>query len=335
MKTASMKEHLHDRMYEVTPEMFEVLSKMVLTRRLNPMDIQLTAFGQDEGIDIEGIIDRQIVSVRFGAQVKRYSEGNKVTSGHVRDFSGALALANHQTGTYITSSSFTQPAVQTAEELQINLVDGSILVSTMLENEIGVEETHGTYEVTEEFWQAFDEPHREETVPSHEVPLANSFETLRLFLKAIRETDGSRREIDQYIDDFEARHSDLYGTAGWLLGFVHKDTPREVNGREVRCWGLTRSGVEYLELSEQDNKEDARKRLAKAVRQVEIINRIYEEIKQDGELTYDELRDKMAAETTLSKSSIKRRASTVTNWLVVLPEITEKSHGRTKKFVHN
>lgn len=330
-----MREHLRDRMYEVTPEMFEILCKMVLTRRLNTSSLEVTAFRLDEGIDIEGTIDEEVINVMFGAQVKRYDEGNTVGSGYVQRFSGALNQANHQTGTYITSSSFTQPAIQTAEDLQIHLVDGNRLASTMLKNEIGVEERRGEYEIIQEFWRALDEPKREDTVPSNEVPLANSFESLRLFMKAIKNTDGSKREIYQSIDDFEARHADLYGTAGWLLGFVHKDTPKEINGREVRRWGLTNSGLEYLLLHEQGNTEDAHERLVKAVRQVEIISRIYTEIEEMGELTYDELRNKMMAETTLSESSVTRRSSTVAQWLTVLPEVDEVPDGRSKKFIHN
>lgn len=322
-------------MYEITPEVFEVLCKMVLTRRLNTTALQVTAFRQDEGIDIEGVIDEDVLRLMFGAQVKQYDEGNTVSSRHIQRFSGALSQANHQVGTYITSSSFTQPAVETAEELQIHLVDGQHLAGTMVEHEIGVEEKRGEYETVDQFWQALEEPEREDTVPSNEVPLANSFESLRLFLKAIEETDGSKREVHRTIDDFEARHADLYGTAGWLLGFVHEETPKEVNGREVRRWGLTNNGLEYLRLHERGDTDEARERLVEAIRDVETINRLYAEIETRGELTYDELRDEIAEETTLSESSVVRRSSTVAQWLTTLPEVEEGANGRSKKLVHN
>lgn len=333
MRASSMKAHLRDRMYGVSPEMFEVLCKMVLSRRLATESLQVTAFRQDEGIDIEGVINEDVVRIFFGAQVKRYDEGNAVGIEYVQRFSGALNQANHQVGTYITSSSFTKPAVQTAEDLQITLVDGKRLAEIMIQNGIGLRELREGYEVHDEFWEALEEPERQDAVPSNEVPLANSFDTLRLFLKAIDKTDGSKRRIDTEVDDFEARHADLYGTAGWLLGFVHKDTPKTVNGRKVRRWGLTKTGVEYLRLHEQGNTDAARDQLIKSVRQVEIIDRVYTELETQGELTYRELQEKIATETTLAESSVSRRSSTVAQWLTVLPEVEELPDGNSKKFV--
>lgn len=338
MQAAAMQDHLRDRLFEVTPEEFEVLCKMVLVRRLDTRELQVTAFQQDDGIDIEGVIDEGIIRALLGVQVKRYAEGNSVSNNRIQRFHGALAQANHQIGTYITSSSFTGPAVGAAEQLQICLVDGELLSNIMVESEIGVRERPGGYEIHEDFWQAFDEPEEEETVPSTEVPLANSYEALRAFLRAIEATDGSKNEIHRYVNDtldmaFSSRHADLYGIAGWLLGFVHKDTPKRVNGREVRRWGLTREGVRYLRLYDEEHIEEARAELVDAIRGVEIVQRVYTALEGSGELTYDELRDVIRRETTLSESSISRRESTVAKWLSTLPEVDEQPHGRSKKFV--
>ncbi|MDS0260041.1 restriction endonuclease [Haloarcula sp. S1CR25-12] len=320
-------------MYETTPEMFEILCKMVLARRLNTDSLHVTAFRQDEGIDIEGYIDEDVFTALFGAQVKRYTEGNTVGNNHVQRFSGALTQANYQTGTYITSSSFTAPAVEAAKDLQIHLVDGERLAMTMVQHRIGVNEIRDGYEVDGEFWEALKEPEQQDTVPSTEVPLANSFETLRLFLKAIEKTDGSKRAIHGEVSDFDPRHADLYGTAGWLLGFVHKDTPKSVDGRDVRRWGLTSDGVKYLRLHERGDTEAAESLLVDAVREVEIIRRMYELIEREGELTYDALKEKLSVETTLAETSVSRRASTVAQWLTVLPDVEAVSDGHSKKFV--
>lgn len=338
MKAARMQDHLRDRMFEVGPEEFEVLSKMVLVRRLDTESLRVTAFQGDQGIDIEGVIDEGIVRAWLGVQVKRYGEGNSVSNNYVQRFHGALSQSNHQIGTYITSSSFTKPAVEAAEDLQICLVDGEELSSIMVENEIGVVETTAGFEVNKDFWQAFERPEQEDVVPTREVPLANSFQTMRIFLRAIDATDGSKREVHDYVTEqqdetFTDRHADLYGTAGWLLGFVHEDTPKEVNGREVRRWGLTRSGVEYLELHEQGDENEARSHLVEAIRDVEIIQRVLDALRADGELTYDELRDVMKQETKLSEGSVNRRASTVAGWLTSLPEVEERQDGRSKKFI--
>jgi len=328
-----MRAHLRDRMYATSPETFEILCKMVLARRLEVDSLQVTAFRQDEGIDIEGRIDADVFTALFGSQVKRYDENNTVSNGHVQRFSGALAQANYQIGTYITSSSFTQPAVSAAEDLQIHLVDGDRLAQTMVQHEIGVREDRDSYEVAGEFWEALAEPEEQDTVPSNEVPLANSFETLRLFLRAIRETDGSSQAIHDEVSEFDSRHADLYGTAGWLLGFVHKETPKRVNGREVRRWGLTSDGRRYLKFHERGETESAEGLLADAVRDVEIVQRVYETVVRGGELTYDELREILAEETALSESSVARRSSTVAQWVTTLPDIEAVPDGRSKKLV--
>ena len=334
MKSASMREHLRDQMYDTSPELFEILCKMVLVRRLNTESLRVTAFRQDEGIDIEGAIDEDVFVASFGAQVKRYNEGTTVRNRHIQRFSGALDQAKYQTGTYITSSSFTEPASAAAEELQIHLVDGERLAVTMVQHQIGVTKNLGSYETDDEFWEAIEEPEQQGIVPSNEVPLANSFQTLRLFLKAIEDTDGSTQAIHSEVASFDSRHANLYGTAGWILGFVHKDTPKRVNGREVRRWGLTNTGTKYLRLHERGDEEAAERLLIDAIRNVEIIQRVFETIERDGKLSYQELKDRVSAETNLSQSSVSRRSSTVAQWLTTLPEVEEISDGQSKKFVH-
>lgn len=333
MKSAAMRSHLRDRMYDISPEMFEVLCKMVFNRRLDTDSLQVTAFRQDDGIDIEGTIDEDVLQFRFGAQAKRYDENNTVGTGYVQRFSGALEQGRYHAGTYVTSSSFTKPAQRTAEDLQIFLLDGEQLARTMINNQIGVVSRNSEYEINREFWDTLAEPEKDDTVPSNEVPLANSFETLRLFLRAIDRTDGSKRAIHDEVSEFDSRHADLYGTAGWLLGFVHKDTPKEINGTEVRRWGLTQSGRKYLKLHEQGQSEDAHSLLVEAIRQVEIIRRVYAEVEETGELSYDDLQTKVTAETMLSESSVARRSSTISKWLTTLPEVEERPFGRSKKFV--
>jgi hypothetical protein len=125
----------------------------------------------------------------------------------------------------------------------------------------------------------------------------------------------------------------MNATAGWLLGFVHKETPTEVNGRTVQRWGLTREGSKYLALHGDDNQKNAETKLVSAVRDVEIVQRVYAELNSNGELTLDELREVLDRETAISGASVDRRASTVGKWLTILPEIEKRSHGRSKKYV--
>jgi restriction system protein len=338
MQAAAMQDHLRDRMVEVTPEEFEVLCKMVLVRRLDTWSLQVTAFQQDEGIDIEGVIDEGIVRAFLGVQVKRYSEGNTVSQPSIHQFRGALTQGDHQVGTYITSSSFTAPAREAANKLQICLVDGETLASVMVENGIGIQSANGSYEVQTEFWRAFEEPTEDDRIPANEVPLADTIEALRLYLEAIAETDGSESEMHRYVSEnfeieYTERHANMNARAGWLLGFVHRETPTEVNGREVQRWGLTREGSKYLALTDNGDRERARSHLVSAVRGVEIIQRLNAALDSEEELTLDELRGILDSETRISGASIERRASTVAKWFTMLPEVEERPHGRSKKYV--
>ena len=340
MQAAKMQDHLRDRMLDTTPEEFEVLCKMILVRQLDTDSLAVTAFRHDEGIDIEGIIDEGVIEALLGVQVKRYREGNTVSSPSIQKFGGALAQGSHQIGTYVTSSSFTGPAVETAEQLQICHVDGERLAAIMLEHEIGVEQSgrNGSYEIHSEFWQAFDDPVEDDQIPAKEVPLADTVETLRLYLRSIEETDGSESEMHRYLNNqagvtFAKRHANMNAVAGWLLGFIYRETPKSVNGHGVQRWGLTRDGVRYLRLHEDDETGRARDHLVRGVREVEIIQRIRGRLDSAGELTLDEVRKMLDSETGVSGASVERRASTVVNWLTLLPEVEERSDGRSKKFV--
>ena len=55
MNATAIQDCLRDRMVEITPGEFEVLCKMVLIRRLDTQSLRVTAFQQDEGVDIEGL----------------------------------------------------------------------------------------------------------------------------------------------------------------------------------------------------------------------------------------------------------------------------------------
>ncbi|WP_458206843.1 restriction endonuclease [Haladaptatus sp. NG-SE-30] len=333
MQTAAMRDTVRDRTFEVSPSEFEVLCKMVLVRKLDTESLRVTAFQNDAGIDIEGIIDEELLRARLGVQVKRYAEGNSVGLSYIQRFDGALRQGNHQIGTHITTSSYTSGAIDAADSSHICLVDGERLAELMVEHEIGVERTHTGCELDPEFWAVFEEPERDDQVPTIEVPLADSFDTLRRVLEAIDTTDGSKHKITEYVrgstgDSFSPRHADLYATAGWLLGFAHKETPVVVDGREQRRWGLTRSGVEYLELLVRGDDEVATELLVSAIANVEIVSRARDALYGQGRLTRDQLVDVLETESELSRSSANRRASTVKKWLAMLPDVEERRDGR-------
>ncbi len=82
----------------------------------------------DNGVD--GVINQDPLGVdQIYIQAKRYAEGNNVGASDIRDFFGALNLKKANKGLFITTSDFTQSAVQTARDLgsRIVLINGQQL----------------------------------------------------------------------------------------------------------------------------------------------------------------------------------------------------------------
>lgn len=110
----------------------------------------------DGGVD--GVIDQDHLGLdRVYIQAKRYSTGNVVGSGPIRDFFGALDSHKAAKGLFVTTSTFSPAARQTAEHLskRIVLIDGGQLTSLMIRFEVGcrIEDTIHIKQVDEEFFE--------------------------------------------------------------------------------------------------------------------------------------------------------------------------------------
>lgn len=98
------------------------------------------AIGKSGDNGIDGVIDQDPLGIdQIYIQAKRYAEGNTVGAGAIRDFFGALNLKKASKGIFLTSSSFTLPAIQTASNLgvRIVLIDGMHLARLMIRYNIG------------------------------------------------------------------------------------------------------------------------------------------------------------------------------------------------------
>src|SRR3546814_3996354 len=87
----------------------------------------------DDGVD--GVIDQDELGLdRVYIQAKRYAAGNSVSSGAVRDFFGSLDRHKAAKGLFVTTSTFTASARDTAEYLskRIVLIDGGQLTRLMI-----------------------------------------------------------------------------------------------------------------------------------------------------------------------------------------------------------
>jgi restriction system protein len=109
----------------------------------------------DGGLD--GVIDQDVLGLeRVYIQAKRYARDNAVGPNAIRDFFGSLDIAKAAKGVFITTSSFTRQARETAEKLGkgIVLIDGEQLAALMIRYDVGVriEETFHIEKVDEDFF---------------------------------------------------------------------------------------------------------------------------------------------------------------------------------------
>ena len=109
----------------------------------------------DGGID--GVIDQDALGLdRVYVQAKRYVAENAVSEPEIRAFSGSLGAAKANKGVFVTTSYFTQPALNFAERhpFKIVLIDGERLADLMIRHNVGVriDETLYLKKVDEDFF---------------------------------------------------------------------------------------------------------------------------------------------------------------------------------------
>lgn len=335
MQAAAVRNLVLDRAHDLSPERFEVLCKVVLADGLRTTSLTVTPASQDGGIDIEGRLNYDWFSADFGVQVKRYARDDRVSSDRVHRLAGALVDNDYHLGTFVTTSSYTRPAVETAERLPVELVTGDELAEAMISSGIGVRCADGEYDLEPAFWQSLGET--AETIPASEVPLGSNFDRIRAVLTALKHTPGTKPEIQSWVRERSAvtlsdRHVYINANSAAVLGLARKEPPTDA--RDVQRWGLTARGAEYL--AAPPDSRDARRALARAIRSVDLIDRLLADVRDASALTADDLDARIEAETTgLSTSSVRRRASSVRKWLATLPEVDveDSRSGKSYQYV--
>jgi restriction system protein len=74
------------------------------------------ALGRSGDDAVDGVIDQDVLGLdRVYVQAKRYSEGNNIGSGAIRDFFGSLDRHKAAKGLFVTTSAFSSSARETAE----------------------------------------------------------------------------------------------------------------------------------------------------------------------------------------------------------------------------
>lgn len=336
MNTASAKDHLHARATAIDDNQFETLCKIIVEEVESPRNIEQTPFGGDGGIDLRGTFGKSFFDPKFGVQVKQYS--SNVGKPDMRDFTGALHQHNYKFGCFITSSDFVSDIQKPIRDQSIVLVNGDKLTDIMVAHGLGVTYDGFDYEPDPDFWSIFEEPDESDLVPTIKVPQADNFEVLHIALEAIQNGYRFKPQIKQQLidntdqDDWASRQANYYADAAYALGYVHKDTMGEYEGQEMRQWGLTQAGTEYVALIANNETDEARKHLIEHIEESDIIERILPPLEQQGTLTRDELVDIIKSQSELTRSTPGRRASTVGNWLEMLPQVRRGRDGNRTVF---
>jgi restriction system protein len=158
---SALAEELLQRIRSGTPAFFESLVVRLLIAMgyggsISDVDKALVGGSGDGGVD--GVIDQDPLGLdRIYVQAKRYADGNNIGASAIRDFFGSLDRFKASKGLFVTTSSFSPSAKETAEMLskRIVLIDGIQLARLMIRHGVGcrVEETLYIKKVDEEFFE--------------------------------------------------------------------------------------------------------------------------------------------------------------------------------------
>jgi restriction system protein len=138
----SLAQELLDRIRVVPPDFFErlivnLLQSMGFGGSVADAGRALGRSG-DDGVD--GVIDQDALGLdRVYIQAKRYAPGNNIGSGAIRDFFGSLDRHKAAKGLFVTTSTFSPAATETAQYLskRIVLIDGEQLAKLMIRHNVG------------------------------------------------------------------------------------------------------------------------------------------------------------------------------------------------------
>ena len=157
----SLADELMQRIRSGSPGFFESLVVRLLVGMgyggsVTDVSKALVGGSGDGGVD--GVIDQDQLGLdRIYVQAKRYADGNTVGASAIRGFFGSLNLFKATKGVFVTASTFSTQARETAEQLsnRIVLIDGDQLTRLMIRHDVGcrIEETLHIKKIDEEFFE--------------------------------------------------------------------------------------------------------------------------------------------------------------------------------------
>lgn len=140
---AALKSDLLARLLEQTPTFFEavIVDLLVAMGYGGSHENAALRLGKSGDGGIDGIIDEDRLGLdRIYVQAKRYAVDSGIGRPAIQGFVGSLVGFGAQKGVFVTTSSFSQHAIEYANALQqrVILIDGSRLAELMIEFGVGV-----------------------------------------------------------------------------------------------------------------------------------------------------------------------------------------------------
>lgn len=333
MNPETAQQAVRSRVGDLSDSQFHQLMKLVFEEIEETSRVELRP-PSDDDIHLRVVVEQPLFRIQLGVTVIHRPDGSPVDETEINNFAKEISASDLQGGTVVSSADYSEDARSAGSTQSLKLIDMATLSDLMVENHIGVTSDGAEeYSLHEDLWELFEGPVRETTIPSKEVPQADNFENLQTVLRAVDRGHDLKEEIAEFVESqtggsFDPRQADYYCVAAWLLGFLHKH-------RSSRRWGLTSEGREYLEFVYQGREGEAERKLHEAIREVEIIRRIYDEIENTGSIERDRIETVLARETELSGTTTGRRSQTVKKWLAELPEIRLVSGESGSRFEFN
>jgi restriction system protein len=156
----SLAQDLLDRVRAAPPAFFErLMVNLLLSMGYGGSAADAgRALGRSGDDGVDGVIDQDALGLdRVYIQAKRYAEGNNIGAGAIRDFFGSLDRHKATKGLFVTTSTFSPSAKETADFLskRIVLIDGEHLSKLMIRYNVGcrIEEVLHIKKVDEDFFE--------------------------------------------------------------------------------------------------------------------------------------------------------------------------------------
>jgi len=156
----ALAQDLLDRIREAPPDFFErlIVNLLLSMGYGGSTENAGRTLGRSGDDGVDGVIDQDALGLdRVYIQAKRYAAGNTIGAGAIRDFFGSLDRHKATKGLFVTTSSFSPSASETADFLskRIVLIDGTQLAKLMIRHNVGcrVEDTLHIKKIDEEFFE--------------------------------------------------------------------------------------------------------------------------------------------------------------------------------------